>query len=330
MDQAMKKYSVGIDIGGTKCAVVLGKGRLENASREGFILDRIVFPTKEEAGWRGTVQKLISSVEELWQRHQVLPGEVVGIGISCGGPLDHKKGMIMSPPNLYGWDQVPIVEILQDQFRIPVHLENDANACAVAEWKFGVARGMNNIIFLTFGTGLGAGLILDGKLYHGASDMAGEAGHIRLAEAGPVGYGKSGSFEGFCSGSGISQLAGIRLLEELQQGKRCQVERWCGQEKITAESLAAAAREGDAFAHSVFDLSAVYLGKGLAVLIDILNPEMIVIGSVYERCQELFQEKMWEVLRKEALESACGVCRVEAASLGNEVGDYAALAVAFG
>ena len=137
------------------------------------------------------------------------------------------------------WDNIPIVEIIKNHFGCPVHLQNDANACAVAEWKFGAGRGKNNVVFLTFGTGLGAGLILDGKLYRGASNMAGEAGHIRLASFGPVGYGKAGSFEGFCSGGGIAQLGRMYAQEKLQMGKRVS---FCGSiselDSITAKSIA--------------------------------------------------------------------------------------------
>ena len=129
------------------------------------------------------------------------------IGISCGGPLDSKKGIIFSPPNLPGWDNVPITRILSDEFGVETALQNDANACALAEWLMGAERGHSNMIFLTFGTGMGAGLILNGRLYSGTNDLGGEVGHIRLAKTGPVGFGKAGSFEGFCSGGGIAQLA---------------------------------------------------------------------------------------------------------------------------
>src|SRR5690606_15592063 len=132
---------------------------------------------------------------------------LAAIGISCGGPLDSRRGVILSPPNLPGWDRIPVVEVFQQAFKVPVALQNDANAGALAEWLWGAGRGSHNMIFLTFGTGMGAGLILNGQLYSGTNDLAGEVGHIRLAPDGPVGYGKAGSFEGFCSGGGIKQLA---------------------------------------------------------------------------------------------------------------------------
>ena len=133
------------------------------------------------------------------------------IGVSCGGPLNSRTGVVQSPPNLPGWDDVPIVKILEDAFGIPAFLQNDANACALVEWKYGAGRGCENMVFLTMGTGMGAGVIADGRLLRGARDMAGEVGHLRLEKDGPVGYGKAGSFEGFTSGGGIARLAaGLR------------------------------------------------------------------------------------------------------------------------
>ena len=118
------------------------------------------------------------------------------IGISCGGPLDSKKGMIYSPPNLPGWDKCLLQRYLQMKFGVETALQNDANACALAEWLMGAGRGTSNMVFLTFGTGMGGGLILNGRLYSGTNDLGGEVGHIRLAKDGPVGFGKAGSFEG--------------------------------------------------------------------------------------------------------------------------------------
>lgn len=330
MEIRKKEYAIGIDIGGTKCAVVLGRQPGSGEEGEDLILDKKCFSTGKCAGWEEAVDKMTELTQALLSRNGLDVSDLAGIGISCGGPLRHREGIIMNPPNLVGWRNVPIVEILRDRFGIPVCLENDANAGAVAECRFGRARGKENVVFLTFGTGLGAGLILNGRLYRGTNDMAGEVGHIRLSRFGPVGYGKAGSFEGFCSGSGLAQLARARLLEERQAGNMTDDSRWIPSEEITPEKLAAAAREGDGFARSVYRISAGYLGKGLAVIIDMLNPEMIVIGSIFERCEDLFREEMCRVIEQEALKSSCGVCQVAAASLGDRIGDFAALAVAFG
>lgn len=301
----------GIDIGGTKCAVTLG-------NEQGEILNKIRFETQ---GVSETIEKIIGAAKTV--------GESEAVGISCGGPLDSDEGVILSPPNLPGWDKIHIVDILKKELGKPVFLQNDADACALAEWKFGAGRDTDNMIFCTFGTGLGAGLILNGKLYTGCCDMAGEIGHIRLCEYGPVGYGKSGSFEGFCSGGGIAQIGESVAREMIQQGKKpsfCQGVTDIG--CITAEKIAACAKNGNKDALKVYSICGEMLGKGLAVLIDILNPEKIVIGSIFARSGELLVDEMEKVLQKECLPRALQHCKIVPAELGENLGDVAALSVA--
>lgn len=302
---------LGIDIGGTKCAVVLG-------NEKGEILRKVRFETMDKDS---TIERFVEITREM--------GEFQSIGISCGGPLDSKKGVIMSPPNLVGWDNVPICEILRNEFSVPVYLCNDANACALAEWKFGAGKGTQNMVFLTFGTGLGAGLILDGKLYSGTNDMAGEVGHIRLDSFGPVGYGKKGSFEGFCSGGGIAQLGKTLALEKLQMGESTM---FCKNkddlESVTAKSIAESALAGDETARKVYEICGKQLGRGLSVLVDILNPERIVIGSIFQRSEQLLRKYMEETLEEESLSLARKVCEIVPASLEENLGDIAALSVA--
>ena len=251
------------------------------------------------------------------------------IGISCGGPLDSKNGVILGPPNLIGWNYVPIVDQIKEYYKVPVHLQNDANACAVAEWKFGAGKGTQNMVFLTFGTGLGAGLILDGKLYTGTNDNAGEVGHIRLEKFGPVGYGKTGSFEGFCSGGGIAQLGYTLALEKSQQGKPPSYYKpGMSKEEITAKTVGDAAEQGDETALEVYNICGEYLGHGLSVLIDILNPERVVIGSIFARSKNLLWKSASKVIKREALAGSANCCEVVAAELGEHIGDYAAIATA--
>lgn len=326
----MQKYSLGFDIGGTKCAVILGKGEIPEKNGDDFIIDKIRFETNQGRGWQIIVEELLSTAEKLLQRNNVDVHRLVGCGISCGGPLDSKKGVIMCPPNLPDWDNVPLVEMTEKRLGVKTYLQNDANACALAEWNFGAGKGTSNMVFLTFGTGMGAGLILDGRLYSGTNDMAGEVGHMRLNENGPVGYGKAGSFEGFCSGGGIARLAKQIVENKLKAGI---IPGFCKDETeieyITAKSIAQAAANGDETAKEIYDICGEYLGRGLSVIIDILNPEAIVIGSIYERSSALLQQKMYEVLKKETLPYSLEVCRILPATLGDSIGDYAALGVAF-
>ncbi len=324
---AENKYIVGIDVGGTKCAVVLGQTS-ENGNTL-LILDKIRFETEISKGPNYIIQQMVECIKKILSQHNLSNESIRSIGISCGGPLDHVTGVIKNPPNLIGWDNIPIVQMIQDTFGIPTYLQNDANACALAEWKYGAAKGCRNIVFLTCGTGMGAGLILNGQLYNGVNDNAGEVGHIRLAECGPVGYGKAGSFEGFCSGNGISQLAQLKVVEKIQMGI---LPDFCpGMDylsSLTAKKVAEAAYNGDPLALEIYKTSGYYYGKALSIIIDLLNPEMIVLGSVYERSGSLFEETMQETIQKESLSLSREVCRIVPAKLGDSIGDYAALSVA--
>jgi glucokinase len=317
----------GVDIGGTKCAVCLGEtvDPLLGSRRPPRILAKERFPTPLTPAM--TMRKIIAALDSLLS----LAGnpKIKAIGVSCGGPLDSRRGIILSPPNLLGWDLIDILSPLRDHFGVPAALENDANACALAEWRWGAGRSCRNMIFLTFGTGMGAGLILDGRLYTGTNDMAGEVGHVRMTEEGPVGYGKAGSFEGFCSGRGIAGLARAMAIERISAG---QPPSFCRTEgdlaRITAEVVANAAQEGDPLAKDVYRIVAEKLGKGLAILVDILNPERIVIGSIYARQRSLLEPLAMEWLHQEALALSSSVCQVVPAELGENVGDLACLSVA--
>ena len=299
------KISAGIDIGGTKCALSLGECGEDSVK----IIHREEFPTAGKH-WRDVLGEFADRL--------AAKGGVDNIGISCGGPLDSKHGMIMSPPNLPGWDGVPAVAFFEERFKVPVHLQNDANACAFAEWKFGAGRGTQNMVFMTFGTGLGAGLIINGCLYSGTNDNAGEIGHIRLAPTGPVGYNKAGSAEGFCSGAGMTKLAFIRAKER----------DIVLPEDFSTKELFKRVDAGDEFCTSVFKESASHLATILAYTIDIINPELIVLGGVFMRQSNRFMREISPILEREALPLANGVCKIVPAGLSENIGDYAALAVA--
>lgn len=311
----------GIDIGGTKCAAVLGITAGETVN----ILDKISFPTP--ATPKEALVQLGDALEQLLKRHP--EGKLQAIGISCGGPLSSKDGLVLSPPNLHGWDRIDVLAPFRERFHVAVGLQNDANACALAEWKWGAGRGSQNMIFLTFGTGMGAGLILNGRLYAGSNDMAGEVGHIRLAEDGPLGYGKQGSFEGFCSGGGIARLAQKMAEDWFTAGKSTILPQAKDQlQELTAKDVFEAAHAGDELAMLVIRKVSEQLGRGLAILIDILNPDTIVIGSIYERQESMLAPLVMEELKREALPISLGVCGIVPSGLKDNVGDAASLSVA--
>ncbi|WP_199417108.1 ROK family protein [Chitinophaga silvatica] len=315
---------LGFDIGGTKCAVILGE-EVKGSKLE--IRDKVVIPTDKPV--YEIIELLYEHAATLLLNNNVDLAAVTGIGISCGGPLSSKAGIILSPPNLPGWDNIPIVEMTRKRFNKPVLLQNDANACAMAEWMYGAGKGYNNLIFLTFGTGMGAGLILDGKLYSGTTDLAGEVGHLRLSDMGPVGFGKAGSFEGWCSGGGIAQLAQIRVRQKLQMNEPVSFCRGFDElPDITAKIVAEAAYQGDLTAIEIYKDCGSYLGKALSLLIDILNPELIILGSIYGRANSLLENSMREVLEKETIRTSYEACKIVPASLAENIGDIAALSLA--
>ena len=313
-------FYIGLDIGGTKCAVVIGNEHF-------VILRKIFFETRTERGWEQILEEFKTHIDNLLKEFP--KSKLKRIGISCGGPLDSVKGVIYSPPNLPGWDNVPIVQIFEEAYGVPTAIQNDANACALAEWLMGAGKGTRNMIFLTFGTGMGSGLILNGNLYAGTNDLGGEVGHMRLADNGPVGFGKAGSFEGFCSGGGIAQLAKTVVLERLARNIPvgfCPTA--ASAENLDAKTVSLAAQAGDETALEIIRISGEYLGRGLAILVDVLNPQCIVIGSIFARNENLFRPHIERILAQEAIPLSMDVCRIVPAELGDTIGDYAALCVA--
>lgn len=315
------KVIAGIDIGGTKCAVSFA----HLAEGEITILSKIKMETDTEC-FEHAIQKFNSIIDVKLKEHR--DWELLSIGISCGGPLDVERGLILSPPNLPKWDRADIFTPLSNAFKVPVMIQNDADACALAEWTMGAGKGCRNMIFLTFGTGMGAGLILNGELYSGSCGLAGEVGHVRLKDDGPYGYGKYGSFEGFCSGGGIAHLGRTKALEAIKAGNPplfCKSESELN--SVSGKTIADALHEGDSVAAEIYDTVGKYLGRGIAVLIDILNPQMIVIGSIYGRQQEVLDHTMLKVVKEEALEASRKICKIVPASLGEQIGDFAAISV---
>lgn len=312
-------FYIGLDIGGTKCASTLGKIDGNNIE----ILDKDYFLTANQDPY-AIMEKFSSFIAKHFDKG------LKGIGISCGGPLDSKNGVIMKPPSLPLWDNIEIVKYFEDKFKIKTYLQNDANACAVAEYKFGAGVGCANMVFLTFGTGFGAGLILNGKLYSGTNDNAGEIGHVRLTETGPIGYYKEGSCEGYCSGSGIVRLAKIMCKQKSLQHSYKDYINTVGEENVSAKTIAEQARKGNKFCLAVYKKSGKMLGRALSLLVDILNPERIVIGGVFMRSNDLLLPTCEKEMKKECLSFSYEKVGIMPAKLSENIGDIAALSIAKG
>ena len=312
---------VGVDIGGTKTAVTIA----EELPR---ILFREEFPTQPDQGPEHALQKIHELIECGLKR--VGKPSSFRIGVSCGGPLDRVRGVIQSPPNLPNWNDVRIKDILEERFHVPCLVENDANAGAVAEHRYGAGQGCQNVIFLTMGTGFGAGLILNGELYRGANELAGEIGHLRLTETGPVGYGKAGSVEGWASGRGMALHGADAVAAAIESGTHTSLSENHHLQQLTAQMVGDAAAQGDAVAQQIIRKTGERLGETLAVLVDLLNPERIIIGGLALRLGDLLFDPALNSMRREALPQSGKTCMVVRAGLGKQIGDISALCVAAG
>jgi glucokinase len=315
---------VGVDIGGTKTAVLAS---LDPPS----VLQRIEFPTLPARGPEPAIDRIKQGVRALLSKHLSGDVELGAIGVSCGSPLDPVRGVIQAPPNLPTWIDVPITSTLEREFGARCLLENDANAGAVAEHRFGAGQGCRHMVFITMGTGFGAGIIADGRLYRGANDNAGEIGHVRLTRSGPVGYHKAGSAEGWASGGGMAQVA-QRVVEAARRKREPTLlaSRSKSAKTITARDVGLAAKRGDAVAIRIVQSTGHRLGEALAILVDLLNPERIVIGGLALRLGDMLLDPARQVMRREALPVSAATCQVIPAALDERIGDVAALCIAMG
>ncbi|MGC2400628.1 MAG: ROK family protein [Acidobacteriaceae bacterium] len=318
----MQKVFLGVDVGGTKTAVILSAQPPE-------ALGRIEFLTQPELGPETAINLIVQSARSLLAQHALKEQSIAAIGVSCGSPLDRVRGIVQAPPNLSTWIDLPICKILAEEFHTTCRLENDANAGAVAEHRFGAGRGTENMVFLTLGTGLGAGIIAGGRLYLGANGDAGEIGHVRLSRTGPVGYHKAGSIEGWSSGGGIAQLA-VSMLAKAEERGHVSVLHAQLARGLTARDIGLAAHAGDAVARSILRTSGERLGQALAILLDVLNPERIVLGGLAWRMGEHLLAPMRKMVSREALPQTLRACAIVPAALGEKIGDVAAVCVAMG
>jgi glucokinase len=255
----------GIDIGGTKIAVAL-------ADSDGKLVAQARIPTQIELGPHRIVE---NAIKEIGRMVDGKGAHVSAVGIGCGGPLDRKRGLILSPPNLPGWDEFPIVEIVENGLGAPALLDNDANAAALGEYKYGAGRGFRDIVYITISTGIGGGIIINGEIVHGVGDGAGEVGHIPvLLDGPPCGCGGQGCLEALCSGTSIAR----RARERLESGARSALSS-NSPGGITAQKVAEAARAGDPLASEIWEETVFYLAFGLHSIISTLAPEAVILGG---------------------------------------------------
>ncbi len=311
---------IGVDIGGTKSAVALGK-------TDGTILDRRSEPTRPDVhSPQETLERLAKFAQEMLKAAKLPKEGVRGVGVSCGGPLDTRTGTIYAPPNMPGWEAVPVRTFFEQALDLKVRVENDANATALAEWHFGAGKGVQSLVFLTMGTGIGGGLILDGRLYRGANDLAGEIGHQTILINGPqCGCGKRGCLEALASGPAIARLA----RESMMYGRHKRVLGLAGGKPadITAAHVVEAAKEGDPFAVQILKEAGTYMGIGIANVIQMLNPERIILGTIAVHAGDLILEPIRAAVTEYAWKRSTDVCEILPAALGDQAQDLAGIAL---
>ena len=317
----MNKYVIAVDLGGTNI-------RVAAINTAGEIMRRISRPCRAQEGKEAVIELLLSAVEDVYRGHQCPPQ---GIGIGAAGAIDLKSGTITQSPNLPGWDKVPLKKLLTDRlpFRATVFMENDANAAALGEYWKGSGEGTTTMVCLTLGTGIGGGVIVDGRLLHGADGMASELGHITIDPHGPTcNCGNTGCLEALASATAIRR----RMVEALRSGQTSTVTDLCKEalDTITAKMIADAARGGDAFSRHVYREMGTYLGIGLATLINVFNPEKIIIGGQVAKAWDLFIDEAKNEIANRALRVPGQRAKLLPAQCGDDAGLIGAAYLVFG
>jgi glucokinase len=311
---------LGIDLGGTKIVAGL-------VDREGRIVARQHCRTEAKEGQDAVFHRLVEATAQLLTTDGISRQQVAAIAIACPGPVDARRGVVTAPPNLPGWRDVPLGRMIQEEFSLPTSLENDANAAALAEHRFGAGRGVDHMIYVAASTGIGGGFILDGRLYRGATGAAAEVGHTTILPQGPLcGCGNRGCLEALAAGSAIAREA----RERVQRGVPTLIAELADRnlDSITAKLVAQAADQGDWEANAILGQAMSYLGVGMANLVNLLNPELLVIGGGLTKMGERLFEPVRRAIDLRAFATAARAVELRRAQLGDDVGLLGAAAVA--
>ena len=310
-----------IDLGGTKifAAIISNKGQV-------MAKERCLTLAAEGPGV--VIKRIFSAIDHLLSQRKINSSQLYAISIGAAGAIDFERGLVTSSPHLPGWHDVPLRDIVKKKYKVNTFLINDASAAALGEHHFGAGQGVNNLILLTVGTGIGGGIIIDGRLYCGANGSAGEIGHTTIDVNGPrCSCGNSGCLETFVSGTVVAEEA----IKRIRQGERSALTEIVGGkiENITAEKVSAAAQNGDSLASAVILKAATYLGIGLANLVNIFNPEMIIIGGGIAKMGDPLLNPARQAVRERAFQLSAQAVQVVPAQLGDDAGELGAAVFAF-
>lgn len=301
---------IGIDVGGTNVKIAL-------VNDEGNIIYSNSIPTRAEMGYEYTINNMKEAIAELLKETKSDAKSIEGIGFGFPGQIDYKKGIVRLAPNIPGWVNVPIADIMEKEFGIPTRVDNDVRCAALGELNYGAGIGCENLVCITVGTGIGSGLIINGKLVRGASNAAGELGHIKLdMYGGPLcGCGDRGCLEAFASGPSI-----VAMAEEYIKGGKSTKYRELANPDITPYIVSEAAKQGDPVAKRIFTIVGEYIGIGLASVVNLLNPEKIIIGGGVAAAGDLLMNPIKENLLKRAMPISGSAVEIVPAQLGNSAG----------
>lgn len=298
----IRQLILGLDIGGTKCAALVGNAR-------GEILTRSEWPSLAERG----PEKMMTDIIREGKRLLLHFPDIQGIGVSIGGPLDAERGIVHAPPHLPGWHAFPLKDRLNSVFGLPVHIEHDAAACALAEYLWGAGQGAECLAYLTCGTGFGVGFVFHGRVYHGARGFNCEIGHITVRPDGPVAFGKRGSTEAYCSGTALSLLAGWLFPK-----------RWAAAPP-SGQEITELAGQGDPDAREIIRLNAEATGDVCAFLADTLRLDRILLGSLGRYLDAAWLNIIRERFKSQVLPALAESCLITPAGLGARLQDCSAL-----
>ena len=313
------KYAIGVDLGGTNIVTIL-------IDEKGKIIIRDKRVTEGFKGKDHVLKRMAEGIESALERTT----NIVGIGIGTPGLVDLDKGIVYEAPNIPDWDNVPVASIYRKRFGIPVFLENDANSAALGEWWLGAGRGTRNMICLTLGTGIGGGIIIDGRVYHGADGYAGELGHISLSFDGPkCGCGNTGCMEAYASAIGIIKRTKALLKDKKNQKSLIYKSIGGNLNEITPAIVTQSAREGDKLAIKIWKDTGFYLGSGIASYANIFNPEMVVLTGGMTGAGNLLFKSMWETVRKRAFKGPVKNLKIVSGKIPDDAGAVGAAKTAF-
>lgn len=303
---------IGIDVGGTNVKIALVDG-------EGKIIYSNSVPTYAQMGYEYTVNNIKQAIRDLMKETNTDAKEIEGIGFDFPGQVDYKTGVVKLAPNIPGWINVPIAQMIKEEFNIPTRIDNDVRCAALGELKFGAGKGCENFVCITVGTGIGSGLVINGQLVRGAANAAGEIGHIKLQmNGGPIcGCGDTGCLEAFASGPSIVAMA----QEYLKGGKSTKFREMAGADgEITPYIVAKAAEAGDPVAKRIFEIVGTYIGMGLVSVINLLNPEKVIIGGGVAAAGDLLLDPIRKTIKERAMVVAGNSVEIVPAELGNSAG----------